>query len=82
MNAVTSLMREADLKPLGKKTLHYLRTRGNLTPLIFWSTYGSFRLAAQIYDLREAGFDIETTIKTDEEGVEYASYTLNEPKKD
>lgn len=77
MNAVTSLMREADLKPLGKKTLHYLRTRGNLSPLIFWSTYGSHRLAAQIYDLRQAGFRITKTMKTDEEGAEYASYTLD-----
>jgi hypothetical protein len=81
MNAVTSLMREANLKPLGKKTLQYLRTRGSLSPLVFWSTYGSMRLAAQIHDLREAGFDISTTMKTDEEGDEYASYRLHEPSR-
>lgn len=77
MNAYTSMARELQLKPLGKKTLQYLRTRGNLSPLIFWSTYGSHRLAAQIFDLRKAGFKITKTMKTDEEGSEYASYTLD-----
>lgn len=70
------MVAELNLKPLGKKTLNYLRTRGPLTPLVFWSTYGSHRLAAQIHDLRKAGFKINRTMKTDEEGTEYASYEL------
>lgn len=75
---MVSIAHEVQLKPLGKKTLDYMRKRGNLTPLIFFSTYGSMRLAAQIHDLREAGYVIETTMKTDEEGNEYASYSLVE----
>jgi len=76
MNAVTAAIREATLKPLTKKTLHYLRTRGSLTPLVFWSTYGSMALAQQVHDLRSAGFNVVTTMKTDEEGARYPSYTL------
>lgn len=80
MNAMTAVTAELSLKPLGKKTLNYLRTRGSLTPLVFFSTYGSMRLSAQIHDLREAGFDIRTTMKEDEEGSKYASYRLHEQK--
>jgi hypothetical protein len=36
------------------------------------------RLAACNHDLREAGFEIVTTIKEDEEGDKYASYRLIE----
>lgn len=78
MNAMTAVAAELRLKPLGKKTLHYLRTRGSLTPLVFWSTYGSMALAQQIHDLRDAGFKIKTTMKTDEEGSTYPSYTLEQ----
>jgi Helix-turn-helix domain len=81
MNAVSSLMAENNLKPLGKKVLNYMRTRGAISPLVAFSTYGTMRLAAQIHDLREAGFEIATTIKEDEEGDKYASYRLVEPQK-
>jgi hypothetical protein len=81
MNAVTRLLKERDkrednLKPLTAKTLHYLRTRGALTPLVFWSTYDSMALAQQVHELRKAGFIVQTTMKTDEEGSRYPSYSL------
>jgi Helix-turn-helix domain len=76
MNASTALVAEMNLKPLTKKTLTYLRTRGALTPLVFWSTYGSMALAQQVHELRKAGFEVKTTMKTDEEGSTYPSYTL------
>ena len=76
MNAVTATMREVALKPLTRKTLNYLRTRGALTPLVFWSTYGSMALAQQVHELRKAGFNVVMTRKTDEEGSSYPSYTL------
>lgn len=83
MNAVAKLFaerralpNEENLKPLAKKTLHYLRTRGALTPLVFWSTYDSMALAQQIHELRKAGFTVKTTMKTDEEQKRYPSYTL------
>jgi hypothetical protein len=81
VNAVTALMNETNLKPLGKKVLNYLRTRGAISPLVAFSTYGTMRLAACIHDLREAGFEITTTMKVDEEGDKYASYSLVESKR-
>jgi Helix-turn-helix domain len=81
MNATSTMVAEMNLKPLGKKVLNYMRTRGAISPLVAFSTYGTMRLAAQIHDLREAGFDIVTTIKEDEEGDTYASYRLVEPLK-
>lgn len=81
MNAVTALMNEAHLKPLGKKVLNYMRTRGAISPLVAFSTYGTMRLAACIHDLREAGFTITTTMREDEEGDKYASYRLIEEKR-
>ncbi|MBR1173926.1 hypothetical protein JQ617_08175 [Bradyrhizobium sp. KB893862 SZCCT0404] len=76
MNASTALVAEMNLKPLTKKTLNYLKTRGALTPLVFWSTYGSMALAQQVHELRKAGFKVKTTMKTDEERNTYPSYTL------
>jgi hypothetical protein len=79
MNAVTKLMnerdrREDDLKPLGAKVLSHLRRRGSISPLEAFSTYGTMRLAAQIYDLREAGFGIASVEKTAEDGQKYTRY--------
>ena len=76
MNAVTALMNEVHLKPMSKDILAYLRKRGAITPLTAFSTYGTMRLAAHIFDLRKAGFEIETAMKEDEAGNEYASYSL------
>jgi len=78
VNAYSTMTAELRLKPLGKKVLHYMRTRGAISPLVAFSTYGTMRLAACIHDLREAGFEIVTTIKEDEEGDKYASYRLIE----
>jgi len=81
MNAHLTMTTELRLKPLGKKVLNYMRTRGAISPLVAFSTYGTMRLAACIHDLREAGFTIITTMKEDEEGDKYASYSLVEERK-
>lgn len=73
-----TLAKEVSLKPLGKKIYLHLRKRGSISPLEAFSTYGTMRLAAQIHDLREAGVNIETVMKQDEEGQEYARYYLRE----
>jgi hypothetical protein len=73
-----TLARAINLKPLGKKIYLHLQKRGSISPLEAFSTYGTMRLAAQIHDLREAGLVVETVMKTDEEGKEYARYYLRE----
>lgn len=79
MTAVRALLterdtREDDLKPLGIKILAHLRRRGSISPLEAFSTYGTMRLAAQVYDLREAGFTINSVEKTAEDGQKYTRY--------
>jgi hypothetical protein len=79
MNAVTSLLtsrdtREDDLKPLGATILKHLRKRRSISPLEAMNTYGTMRLAAQIFDLREAGFSINSVEKRAEDGQKYTRY--------
>lgn len=38
--------------------------------------YGPWRLSDIIFNIRKAGFEVVTTMKTDESGHEYASYSL------
>ena len=66
--------REDGLKPLGGKILAHLRRRGSISPLEAMSTYGTMRLAAQIFDLREAGFNIRSVEKTAEDKHKYTRY--------
>jgi hypothetical protein len=73
-----SINREVQLKPLGKKILRHLRNRRDISPLEAMNTYGTMRLAAHIYDLRQAGFDIDAIEKKDEEGQKYTRYYLRE----
>ena len=75
---VSELVREVSLKPLGRKIISHLRNRGSISQLEAFSTYGTFRLSAQIHDLRKAGYNIETVMKRDEDGQEYARYYLRE----
>jgi hypothetical protein len=75
---MVSIAREVQLKPLGKKILAHLRKRHSISPLEAMSTYGTMRLAAQIHDLREAGFQIDTIEKKAEDGQKYARYYFRE----
>lgn len=75
-----TLARALSLKPLGRKIYLHLQKRGSISPLEAFSTYGTMRLAAQIFDLREAGLNIESVPKQDEEGQEYTRYYLRETK--
>lgn len=68
---------EADLYPSAKIILKHLKKRNTISPMEALTAYGTMRLAARIFDLRTAGFNIETTMHQDEVGHKYARYTLN-----
>jgi hypothetical protein len=59
-----------------QKILEYLKSGKTISPgeALVWA--GSFRLAARIKDLRDAGHVIETEMKADENGKRYARYRL------
>jgi hypothetical protein len=56
--------------------MEHLIARGSITPRTALDQYGCFRLAARIYDLRQAGHDIITTRIRNSEGNPYAQYVL------
>jgi hypothetical protein len=55
----------------------HLVTGESITPLDALQSYGCFRLAARIDELRKAGLDIET-VKESRNGKSYARYRLRE----
>ena len=56
--------------------LSHLQARGSITPAEAFATYGTLRLAARIFELREHGHQIEMTMRTDQAGHKYGRYTL------
>lgn len=75
MNQV-SIATDLRLKPQSKTILRHLKTRHTISPLEAWGSYGIMRLAAAIFDIRKAGYTVDTTIKHDEAGKQYARYAL------
>ena len=55
-------------------SLDYLERYGSITPLEALTAFHSFRLAAQICNLRKDGYAIKTEIN--DSGKKYAVYTL------
>ncbi len=58
-----------------KQIREHLESGRSITPLEALKLYGCFRLGARIWDLRDAGLDIETTI-VEVGGKHFASYRL------
>lgn len=59
----------------------HLEAGKSITPLEAFGVYGIFRLAARIRDLRDAGLNIETRMRADVKGKQYAEYALGGPIK-
>ena len=57
------------------KILSYLEQGNEITPLDALYKFGVFRLGARIWELREAGYNIDTKIVT-RNGKHFASYRL------
>jgi hypothetical protein len=69
-------MRELSMKPQARRILRHLEKKKSITPLEALGVYGVYRLAAVIYDIKKAGFDITTTLHQDVNGKRYARYSL------
>lgn len=67
------------MKPATLQTLYLLRAHPEgVTQLRALEEIGSFRLGARIYELRDAGYDIETTWAESFSGKRFAKYVLHE----
>ena len=80
---IAKLVESAAPKPTAPKVspgaitvLKHLKSRGSISPVEAFSSYGTLRLAARIHELREAGHDIKTEIRADAAGHRYGRYTL------
>lgn len=65
------------MKPQTDAIFDHLKRKGRITPMEALREYGCFRLAARIGELRDAGHQIETIIKTElrrGEPVRFAEY--------
>lgn len=68
------------MKPGTARVLDLLRARPHgVTAIDALSSAGSFRLAARVAELREAGYTVETELIRTGSGKRIASYKLVEP---
>tara|TARA_S200002703_G_scaffold22131_1_gene18834 strand:- start:26849 stop:27064 length:216 start_codon:yes stop_codon:yes gene_type:complete len=63
-------------KTQSQKILKHLSSGKSLSPLQALGLFGCYRLASRIHDLKRDGHQIETIIKSDDQGRTYASYVL------
>jgi hypothetical protein len=59
-----------------EKILAYLKAGNRITPIESLKLFGCFRLGARIYDLKKAGFQIESEMVKVPSGKRVASYRL------
>ena len=55
--------------------LIHLQAGTSINPIQALNLYGCFRLGARIYDLKKAGFEIDSRL-IHENGVKYAEYSM------
>ncbi len=72
----TTLAAAINLTPQARIVFNHLRSRGSISPLEAFGTYGITRLAARINDLKKKGILTHTELKRDASGKAYARYTL------
>ena len=65
-----------------EKILDYMRANGSITPLDALREFGCMRLSGRIYDLKNSGYDIISTLEAHKnrygDTVRYARYKLKE----
>jgi hypothetical protein len=76
---VPSINETVRLKPQARTILLHLEKHGSISPQVAQNTYGVWRLAASVNELRKAGFPIETELRADDVGQKYARYFLKVP---
>jgi hypothetical protein len=64
------------LKPQTKTVLRHLKNHDHISPMKALGVYGISRLAACIYEIRKAGYDIRADFARDEAGHKYTKYSL------
>lgn len=64
------------MTPQSTKILNHLRVAGSITGVEAAAVYKARHLPSKIFEIKQAGYDVRTTIKHDLMQQRYASYTL------
>jgi hypothetical protein len=64
-----------------EKILNHLREYGHITALQAIGVYRIFNLKGRVYDLRAAGWNVQTDMVSDATGKRYARYHLGLPNR-
>jgi hypothetical protein len=64
------------MKPATRDVLTYLQRHGSITPMQALNELGCYRLGARIWELRDAGYPIDTETVSTPSGKHFAKYVL------
>lgn len=64
------------MTPQSQKILNHLKVAGHITPVEAATVYKARHLPSKIFEIKQEGYDVRTTMKKDLTGQRYASYTL------
>ncbi len=68
--------KQPHLKPQTREVLTHLLRYNSITPAVAQTTYGIWRLAACVHELRRAGYRIKTELRSDAKGHRYSHYSV------
>lgn len=63
------------MKTQNAMILAYLQRGRSITPIDGLKLFGTFRLSGRVFELKERGYDIKTTM-VEKHGKRFASYSL------
>lgn len=78
IGTASDLAADINLGKQARKILAHLKEGKTITNLESVLVYGIYRLSDVVFKLRNAGYDVHTTVKKDEVGRKYSSYKLIE----
>jgi len=64
--------------PQSKTILRHLQVEGHITPVEAATVYKARHLPSKIFELKQAGYPIETEMKRDMTGQRYARYVMKQ----
>lgn len=71
-----SIATDLRLSPQARTVLSHMRNHDYISPMKALGVYGISRLAACIYEIRKAGYDVKSFITHDESGHKFTKYSL------
>lgn len=73
---IPSVASDLRLSPQARTVLLHMKRRGHISNMQALTVYGISRLAACVYEIRQAGYDVNSEHKRDDAGHKYTNYSL------